>query len=157
MINISQLVIHTFFLPHRNENRGVGGIFFDNLNDKPKKELWKFIDELAHKFIDLYRPFLSGRDIPYTPEQRQFQLWRRSRYVEFNLLWDRGTKFGIQSNGRTESILISMPKTVIWKYNYQPPEGTVESLFLKVYLKPQDWVNLTEKDEAELLSECSKK
>jgi len=137
-----------FYLPHRKENRGVGGIFFDYLLDKPKPVIWAFIQDLGYKFIDLYKSFLAdGKNLTYTDQQRQFQLWRRSRYVEFNLLWDRGTKFGIQSNGRTESILISMPKTVCWKYNYQPPDGSPESLLLKFYLKPRDWSNMTEKDE----------
>jgi len=133
-----------FYLPHRKENRGVGGIFFDHLKDKPKNELWAFVKGVGFKFIELYTPFLALKDLPYKPEQREFQLWRRSRYVEFNLLWDRGTKFGIQSNGRTESILISMPKSVIWKYSYEPPEGTPESILIKFYLKPQDWVNMPE-------------
>jgi coproporphyrinogen III oxidase len=146
-----------FYLAHRNECRGVGGIFFDHLRDKPKAELFKFVYDLGMKWIELYSPFLSLRSLPYTPDQRQFQLWRRSRYVEFNLLWDRGTKFGIQSNGRTESILMTMPKTACWKYSYQPPEGTPESLLVILYLNPQDWVNLTEKDELDLIQKLKNK
>jgi len=146
-----------FYLPHRKECRGVGGIFFDHLReDKPKQELWAFVRGLGMKFIELYGPFLKNFDLEYTPEQRQFQLWRRSRYVEFNLLWDRGTKFGIQSNGRIESILMTMPKTACWMYSHTPQPGTAESNLVNLYLKPQDWVNLTEKDEQRLLDELPK-
>lgn len=143
-----------FYLPHRKECRGVGGIFFDQLHDKcKKKEIWDFVQEVGLKFIELYDPFLQDKDLPYTPQQRQFQLWRRSRYVEFNLLWDRGTKFGIQSNGRTESVLMTMPKTACWLYSHTPQPGTPESNLIELYLKPQDWMNLTEQDEQRLLDE----
>lgn len=135
-----------FFLPHREEARGVGGIFFDQLNSESTtftmEELFEFVCDLGMSFIPIYKKFLiENLNDEYTDQQREFQLIRRSRYVEFNLLWDRGTKFGIQSNGRTESILMSMPATVIWKYNYCPPEGSAEAEILKTYFSPRNWAD----------------
>jgi len=135
-----------FFLPHRNETRGVGGIFFDHLTEdstqKTKKELFEFVCGLGLLFTSLYEPFIQGgKGQPVSEEQREWQLFRRGRYVEFNLLYDRGTKFGLQSEGRTESILMSLPPLVRWHYNYGPKEGSAEALLLEV-IKPQDWVHL---------------
>ena len=129
-----------FFLKHRNETRGVGGLFFDRLsNDKSKN--FKFVVDLADSFVNLYTPFISqNKDLNYTEEQKEFQLYRRSRYVEFNLLYDRGTHFGLQSNGRTESIMMSMPPTVKWRYNWQAPQGSPEAELVNFYLKPRDWI-----------------
>jgi len=145
-----------FYLPHRKECRGVGGIFFDHLHDKPKKDLWAFVKDVGMKLAELYEPFLQHKSAAFTSEQRKYQLWRRSRYVEFNLLWDRGTKFGIQSNGRTESILMTMPKTACWMYSHTPQAGTPEGNLIELYLKPQDWANLTENDEQKLLAAVAK-
>lgn len=140
-----------FTLKHRDEMRGVGGIFFDNLCDvdregKPsgytREQIFDFVIGLGMMFKYLYAPFLENANMPYTEAQREYQLWRRSRYVEFNLLWDRGTKFGIESKGRTESILMSLPTTARWYYNYAPRVGTVEHVVQTFYLQPQDWVNL---------------
>ena len=136
-----------FFLPHREEARGVGGIFFDQLNtttcSQSAQSLFEFVCDLGMSFIDLYRPFLQDNlSLSYTEAQREFQLIRRARYVEFNLLWDRGTKFGIQSSGRTESILMSMPATAIWKYDYKPPADSEEEKIVQFYFQAQDWVNM---------------
>jgi coproporphyrinogen III oxidase len=127
-----------FFLKHRNEVRGVGGLFFDHLRDDRAGAL-AFTQALGRAFPDLYRPFLAGRDAPVTERQRDFQLYRRSRYVEFNLLWDRGTLFGLQSGGRTESILMSMPPLAKWVYGFQPEPGSPEELLTGHFLKPRDW------------------
>ncbi|EAL62970.1 coproporphyrinogen III oxidase [Dictyostelium discoideum AX4] len=129
-----------FFLPHRGETRGVGGLFFDHLKSD-KAKTWKFIYQLGLSFIDLYKPFLvNNSSISYDKVQREYQLYRRSRYVEFNLLFDRGTKFGILSEGRTESILMSLPAVCKWKYNYKPEENTPEANLL-TFLRPRDWLN----------------
>jgi len=141
-----------FFIRHRNESRGVGGIFFDQLhtgptNTKTKEELWEFIKDLGYSFPKIYEPFLSENAVlaPYTQEQRQFQLIRRSRYVEFNLIYDRGTQFGLQSSGRVESILMSLPAVAIWKYNWKPEPGSIEERVTTFYLQPQNWVDLAQK------------
>lgn len=134
-----------FFLKHRNEARGIGGIFFDHLctenTQKSKQELLEFACGLGILFTSLYEPFIeAGRHREVTPEQRDWHEFRRGRYVEFNLLYDRGTKFGIQSEGRTESIMMSLPPVVRWRYNYTPKEGTREALLLEV-TKARDWIN----------------
>lgn len=128
-----------FYLPHRNETRGVGGIFFDHLrNDKARN--FAFARDLGRLFPELYGPFIAdNRDKSFTPDQRAFQLYRRSRYVEFNLLYDRGTKFGLQSGGRTESILMSLPAVAHWRYNWHPSPGTPEAALTEFYLRPQPW------------------
>ena len=135
-----------FTLKHRKEMRGVGGIFFDQLKaDKfTKAQLCEFVIALGMSFTSLYEPFfLEGNlAMEWTAAQREYQLWRRSRYVEFNLLLDRGTKFGIESEGRTESILMSLPTIAKWYYDYFPTEGTVEGIVNRFYLQPKDWVNL---------------
>jgi len=134
-----------FYLPHRNEARGVGGIFFDHLDQstgKTKQELLDFTVALAKGFIDIYQTLLPNRSATFSQAQRDFQLIRRGRYVEFNLLWDRGTKFGIQSQGRTESILMSLPANVTWKYSYTPEKNTPEDELLSYYLIPKDWAEM---------------
>jgi len=142
-----------FYLPHRSETRGVGGLFFDHLksqNPEDKAKIWEFVYQLGMGFIDLYRPFIcrQNQSFSYTKAQREFQLYRRSRYVEFNLLFDRGTKFGIVSEGRTESILMSLPAVAKWKYNYSPPPNTQESKLTDLYLiQGIDWINLTNENQ----------
>lgn len=140
-----------FTLKHRKEMRGVGGIFFENLSEKKtptwtRAEISDFVIGLGMAFKSLYGPFLDNAHLPWQAAQREYQLWRRSRYVEFNLIWDRGTKFGIESEGRTESILMSLPTTAKWYYDYVPREGTVECTVQTFYLQPQDWVHFTKKD-----------
>ena len=129
-----------FFLKHRNETRGVGGLFFDDLNHWNFERSFAFQQSVGDHFLKAYRPIVERRkDLPYGDRERQFQLYRRGRYVEFNLVYDRGTLFGLQSNGRTESILMSMPPLVRWEYDYHPEPGTAEAR-LYDYLKPRDWL-----------------
>ncbi|GAB56475.1 coproporphyrinogen III oxidase [Glaciecola punicea ACAM 611] len=131
-----------FFLKHRNETRGVGGLFFDDLNKWGFDKSFSFMQGVGNGFLDAYIPIVEKRkNTPFTERERQFQLYRRGRYVEFNLVYDRGTLFGLQTGGRTESILMSLPPLTRWEYNYQPspesPEGKIQQ-----YLKPIDWLNL---------------
>jgi len=129
-----------FYLKHRDEARGVGGLFFDDLNQWPADKCFDYIKAVGEGYIDAYVPIVErNKDKPYTEQQRQFQLYRRGRYVEFNLVWDRGTLFGLQTGGRTESILMSMPPLVRWEYDYSPAEGSDESR-LANYLVERDWV-----------------
>ena len=130
-----------FYLKNRGEARGVGGIFFDHLRGDRQAD-FAFVEALGLAFPDLYRPFLAGRDLPHGEDQRQFQLYRRARYVEFNLLYDRGTLFGLQSGGRTESILMSMPPLARWEYGYTPAPGSAEERLTSYFLKPRDWADL---------------
>ncbi len=129
-----------FFLPHRNEARGVGGIFFDYLEgDIPK--IFAFVQDAGNAFLDAYVPLVRRRkDMPYTAEQRAFQEFRRGRYVEFNLIYDRGTLFGLKTGGRIESILMSLPPVVRWNYDYEPAPGSAEAQLYE-FLKPRDWAN----------------
>lgn len=130
-----------FYLKHRDETRGVGGLFFDDLNKWDFETCLDYIKAVGQGFIDAYVPIMNRRKtLTYTEEQRQFQLYRRGRYVEFNLVFDRGTLFGLQSGGRTESILMSMPPLARWQYNYQPEENSQEAK-LKDYLVPRDWLS----------------
>lgn len=130
-----------FYLKHRNETRGVGGLFFDDLNCWDFATCLSYIKAVGQGYIDAYVPIINKRkDTEYTEQHRQFQLYRRGRYVEFNLVFDRGTLFGLQSGGRTESILMSMPPLARWEYNYQPDEDSLESE-LNGYLIPQQWLN----------------
>ncbi len=132
-----------FYLKHRDETRGVGGLFFDDLNQWDFDTCLNYIKAVGQGFIDAYVPIINKRkDKEYSEEQRQFQLYRRGRYVEFNLVFDRGTLFGLQSGGRTESILMSMPPLVRWQYNYQPEPDSLEAQLYAHYLKPQDWLGL---------------
>jgi len=132
-----------FFLKHRNETRGVGGLFFDDLNDQGFEQSFAFMRSVGDHYIPAYLPIVQKRKAtPYGDRERNFQLYRRGRYVEFNLVYDRGTLFGLQSGGRTESILMSMPPVAHWQYNYHPEPASPESELYDVYLKPQNWLGL---------------
>jgi coproporphyrinogen III oxidase len=129
-----------FYLKHRDETRGVGGLFFDDLNKWDFDTCFDYIKAVGQGYIDAYVPIMNRRkNDEYTEQQRQFQLYRRGRYVEFNLVFDRGTLFGLQSGGRTESILMSMPPLARWEYNYQAEENSDEAK-LNEYLLPRDWL-----------------
>lgn len=130
-----------FFLKHRGETRGVGGLFFDDLNQWGFERSFEFMRSVGDHYIKAYLPIVARRkSTPYGEREREFQLYRRGRYVEFNLVYDRGTLFGLQSGGRTESILMSLPPVVHWRYNYQPEPGTPEDNLYRNYLKPRDWL-----------------
>lgn len=130
-----------FFLKHRNEARGIGGIFFDDLNDRPFEECFALTQSVGEHFTRAYLPIVERRrDLPYGERERDFQAYRRGRYVEFNLVWDRGTLFGLQSGGRTESILMSLPPIVKWRYDWQPEPGSAEEQLYTDFLPPRDWV-----------------
>lgn len=157
-----------FYLKHRQEPRGVGGIFFDyqdgigslyrasnscgsaaahsdaakDMEPRSWEDLFEFVKSCGNAFLPAYTPIIERRQsLEYGDRERNFQLYRRGRYVEFNLIYDRGTIFGLQTNGRTESILMSLPPMVRWEYSYHPEAGTPESRLYDVFLKPQDWVN----------------
>ena len=128
-----------FFLPHRQETRGVGGIFFDYLKDDPEKD-FAFVREAGSAFLDAYLPIVKRRrELPFGERERSFQLLRRGRYVEFNLLYDRGTTFGLKTDGRVESILMSLPPLVRWEYDAHFPPGSREAQ-LTEWLRPTDWL-----------------
>jgi coproporphyrinogen III oxidase len=130
-----------FYLKHRDETRGVGGLFFDDLNEGGFDHCFNFLQSIGNSFLMAYLPILDRRkDTSFGERERDFQLYRRGRYVEFNLVYDRGTLFGLQSGGRTESILMSLPPLVKWRYNWQPEPETDEAMLYKVFLKPQDWL-----------------
>lgn len=132
-----------FFLKHRDEARGVGGIFFDDLNDRSFDECFSVIKAVGDAFTKAYLPIVERRkNLAYTQQQRDFQLYRRGRYVEFNLVWDRGTLFGLQTGGRTESILMSMPPLARWEYDWQAQPGSAEEQLTEYYLKPRDWLSV---------------
>ena len=132
-----------FFLPHRNETRGVGGLFFDDLNEWGFERSFAFMRSVGDHYIQAYLPIVQKRkDTPYGQQERDFQLYRRGRYVEFNLVYDRGTLFGLQTGGRTESVLMSMPPEARWRYNWQPESGSVEAQLYEYYLKPQNWLGI---------------
>ncbi|MGM7448950.1 oxygen-dependent coproporphyrinogen oxidase [Idiomarina sp. ST20R2A10] len=132
-----------FFLKHRDEARGVGGIFFDDLNDRSFDECFSVIKAVGDAFTRAYLPIVERRkNLAYTQQQRDFQLYRRGRYVEFNLVWDRGTLFGLQTGGRTESILMSMPPLARWEYDWQAQPGSAEEQLTEYYLKPRDWLSV---------------
>lgn len=131
-----------FFLKHRNETRGVGGLFFDDLNEWGFAKCFAFMQAVGDHYIKAYLPIVQKRkNITFGEKERNFQLYRRGRYVEYNLVYDRGTLFGLQSGGRTESILMSLPPVVNWKYNWQPESGSSEAILYERYLKPQDWLS----------------
>jgi len=128
-----------FFLKHRNEPRGVGGVFFDDLSEGGFERCFALTQAVGEAFTEAYLPIIDKRrDLPYGERERDFQAYRRGRYVEFNLVWDRGTLFGLQSGGRTESILMSLPPIVKWRYDWQPAAGSPEAALYEV-LKPRDW------------------
>jgi coproporphyrinogen III oxidase len=129
-----------FYLKHRNETRGVGGLFFDDLNAGGFERCFALTRAVGEAYLPAYAPILSKRkDIAYSERERDFQLYRRGRYVEFNLVFDRGTLFGLQTGGRTESILMSLPPLAAWRYNYTPVEDSAEAR-LAAYLIPKDWL-----------------
>lgn len=130
-----------FFLRHRNETRGAGGLFFDDLNEWGFERSFDFTRSVAGAFLDGYGPIARRRrDMPYGDREREFQLYRRGRYVEFNLVYDRGTLFGLQSGGRTESILMSLPPMVTWRYDWHPEPGSPEAHLYENFLRPRDWL-----------------
>ena len=138
-----------FYLKHRDETRGVGGLFFDDLNEWGFERSFDFLQAVGNSYLDAYLPIVERRkDDRWTEAQRQFQLYRRGRYVEFNLVYDRGTLFGLQSGGRTESILMSLPPLVRWEYNWQPEPGSAEARLYEHFLVPQDWLGVESADEA---------
>jgi coproporphyrinogen III oxidase len=134
-----------FYLKHRDEQRGIGGLFFDDLNEGSFDECFSFMRSVGSHYIKAYRPIIEKRmGTPFSEHERQFQLYRRGRYVEFNLVYDRGTLFGLQTGGRTESILMSLPPLVRWEYNYEIKKGSEEERLYERFLKPQKWILETE-------------
>lgn len=133
-----------FFIQHRNETRGVGGIFFDRLADTEgftKAQRWAFVQEVGSAFVDLYaHQVQKTKDLKYTEKEQKWQRLRRGRYAEFNLVWDRGTKFGLETNGRTESILMSLPPQADWDYGYIPTPNSLEEKTLGLLKKDIDWI-----------------
>jgi coproporphyrinogen III oxidase len=135
-----------FFIKHRNETRGIGGIFFDRLVSNDPSEMnniFEFVKSIGYLFPKVYRHYMAkNHDLPYSETEKKWQSIRRGRYVEFNLVWDAGTKFGLDTNGRTESILMSMPPVANWEYMHQPEEGSREAQTLEYLKKDIDWVSL---------------
>jgi coproporphyrinogen III oxidase len=130
-----------FYLRHRGEPRGVGGLFFDDLHEGGFEHCFSFMKSVGDHFLPAYLPIVERRKgMPFGERERDFQLYRRGRYVEFNLVYDRGTLFGLQSGGRTESILMSLPPLVKWRYNWKPKPGTPEAELYERFLKPQQWI-----------------
>jgi len=130
-----------FYLEHRDEQRGIGGLFFDDLNEGGFDSCFEFMKSVGDHFSEAYLPIVIKRkDTPYGKKERSFQLYRRGRYVEFNLIYDRGTLFGLQSGGRTESILMSMPPEVKWSYQFQVEKDSEEEKLYNHYLKPKEWI-----------------
>ena len=130
-----------FYLKHRNETRGVGGLFFDDLNEWGFEKSFAFMQSVGNHYIKAYQPIVAARkETPYGERERDFQLYRRGRYVEFNLVYDRGTLFGLQTGGRTESILMSLPPLVKWKYDWSPEAGTPEAKLYDEFLVVRDWL-----------------
>ena len=130
-----------FYIKHRQEARGIGGLFFDDLNEWGFERCFEFIKAVGMGYIKAYQPILAKRkNMPYGERERNFQLYRRGRYVEFNLVYDRGTIFGLQTGGRTESILMSLPNLVSWQYDYQPEPDSVEARFYQEFLPAKEWI-----------------
>jgi coproporphyrinogen III oxidase len=130
-----------FHIKHRGERRGLGGIFFDDINDADRDDCFAFVTDCAESFLSSYLPILARRkDLPYATEQKEWQQIRRGRYVEFNLVYDRGTTFGLTTNGRIESILMSLPLTARWEYCHEVESGTEEYRLLEVLRHPRDWL-----------------
>jgi coproporphyrinogen III oxidase len=131
-----------FHLPHRNEPRGIGGLFFDDLDEGGFERCFAFQRSVGEQYLAAYIPILARRkSTPYGDREREFQLYRRGRYAEFNLLHDRGTRFGLQSGGRVESILASMPPLAAWRYDWQPEAGSPEARLYSEFLRPRDWLD----------------
>ena len=138
-----------FHLKHRNEQRGIGGIFYDDLNEPDFASCFQLMQAVGLGYLDAYLPIVERRrQSAYGPAEREFQLYRRGRYVEFNLVYDRGTLFGLQTGGRTESILMSLPPLVRWRYNWQPAPGSPEATLYERYLRPRDWLASPDKSSA---------
>ncbi len=132
-----------FFLKHRNETRGIGGLFFDDLNEWGFERCFAFMQSVGDSFINAYLPIMQKRkNTAFGNREREFQLYRRVRYVEFNLVYDRGTLFGLQSDGRTESILMSMPPVANWKYNWHPEPDSPEAILYNEYLQAHNWLKI---------------
>jgi len=130
-----------FFLRHRREARGIGGIFFDDLDEGGFDRCFALVRSVGDAFTQAYLPICAGRrELPYGERERDFQAYRRGRYVEFNLIWDRGTLFGLQSGARAEAILISLPPIVKWRYDWQPEPGSAEEKLYTDFLPPRDWI-----------------
>jgi len=130
-----------FWLRHRNEPRGIGGLFFDDFNEVDFDHSFSLMRSVGDHYLPAYLPIVERRmHQPYGDQEREFQLYRRGRYVEFNLVYDRGTLFGLQTGGRTESILMSLPPVVTWRYDWHPAPGSPESELYEIFLKPRDWV-----------------
>ena len=133
-----------FHLPHREEQRGIGGLFFDDLDCWPFDTALAFVQDVGEAFMRAYEPIVAARRAtPYGERERDFQLYRRGRYAEFNLIHDRGTRFGLQSGGRTESILMSLPPMARWEYGFTPEPGSAEARLTEEYLVPRDWLGLS--------------
>jgi coproporphyrinogen III oxidase len=131
-----------FFLKHRGEPRGIGGLFFDDFNELGFETSFAFMQSVGDHYIPAYTPIVERRkDHPYAERERDFQMYRRGRYVEFNLVYDRGTLFGLQTGGRTESILMSLPPIVKWRYDWHPAEGSPEAELYEKFLNPRDWLS----------------
>ena len=131
-----------FYLSHRDEQRGIGGLFFDDLNEGGFDSCFEFMKSIGNHFVEAYKPIvLKRQENPYNEKQKDFQLYRRGRYVEFNLVQDRGTLFGLQSGGRTESILMSLPPKVKWIYQFNISPNSEEEKLTNYYLKPRDWIS----------------
>ncbi len=130
-----------FLIKHRGETRGLGGIFFDDQNNKSPDEHYAFSKECVNAVTDAYLPIVAKRkDAPFTEQEKEWQLMRRGRYVEFNLVYDRGTVFGLKTGGRIESILMSLPETARWEYDHTPAEGSREAEILACFKTPREWV-----------------
>jgi coproporphyrinogen III oxidase len=131
-----------FHLRHRGEQRGVGGLFFDDLNDWPIEQCFRYMRAIGDSYLDAYLPIVERRKThPYGKREREFQLYRRGRYVEFNLVYDRGTLFGLQTGGRTESILMSLPPLVSWRYQWAPEPGSPEAELYEKFIVPRNWLD----------------
>ena len=131
-----------FYLKHRDEPRGIGGLFFDDFNEQGFDHAFGFMQSVGDHYLKAYLPIMQKRkNISYGERERDFQLYRRGRYVEFNLVYDRGTLFGLQTGGRTESILMSLPPLVKWRYDWHPEAGSAEAELYEVFLKPRDWAS----------------
>lgn len=129
-----------FYIPHRNETRGIGGIFFDRLNDKPKEKIFSFVVDVGETFAPTYTALMKkNKSLPYGENEKQWQLIRRGRYVEFNLVYDKGTKFGLDTGGRIESILMSLPELASWKYDFRPNSDSPEARTQDLLRKNIDW------------------
>ena len=134
-----------FYIPHRKETRGIGGIFFDYLKPNAKNSFesyWAFVQDVGEAFADIYTHLmLKNKDLPYSEDEKQWQYLRRGRYTEFNLVWDKGTKFGLQTDGRIESILMSLPPQAAWEYNHKPVEGSAQHYTLSKLVKGINWID----------------